>query len=244
MKRDAISLQQVAAHSNLVLATWKAARGKLQRPEVARFLSDVDARLASLGAAILAGLAPRGEQRQFIIHDPKRRLITAACFEDRVLHHAILNLAEPRFERMLVQGCYACRPGKGVHAAVLAVQRHLHQAQAWPWFARRRLDQQRQQRPLGPAQLQPPGQREPQHRVPSLPELDGRRGVDAPRCMDQTRRPARRGPGCGFGRARVAAGKPQGTRGAGRPGSGCARPNALRAAAFDLGLACLACWHG
>jgi hypothetical protein len=45
------------------------------------------------------------------------------CFADRVLHHAMLNLAEPRFEQALVLSSFACRPGMGVHAAVAAVQR-------------------------------------------------------------------------------------------------------------------------
>ena len=45
---------------------------------------------------------------------------TAACFADRVLHHAILNLAEPRFERALeipgvrlhLYGKRVARPGR------------------------------------------------------------------------------------------------------------------------------------
>lgn len=140
MKRQAITLPALADRSNLLLATWKATRGKRQRHEVVQFLADLDGRLNRLAASILAGQAPLGLQRQFTIHAPKRRLITAACLDDRVLHHAILNLAEPRFERMLVHGTYACRPGKGVHAAVAAVQQHLRQAQAWPWFVKVDVD--------------------------------------------------------------------------------------------------------
>lgn len=130
MQRDAVTLEALAARDNLLLATWKAARGKRERPAVARFLADLDARLDALAEDILAQRAPLGRCRRFTIHDPKRRVITAACFADRVLHHAILNLAEPRFERMLVDSSYACRPGKGVHAAVQRVQQQL---QRWPW---------------------------------------------------------------------------------------------------------------
>ena len=137
MKRDAITLHDLAERDNLLLATWKAARGKRERPAVVRFLNDLDVHLDSLAQDILDGRSPLGRFRRFIIHDPKRRIITAACFADRVLHHAILNLAEPRFERMLVDSCYACRPGKGVHAAVIAVQRNL---QRWPWFVQVDVD--------------------------------------------------------------------------------------------------------
>jgi RNA-directed DNA polymerase len=130
MKRQRITLGMLASRDNLALALWKAAKGKHRLPAVAAFLVDADARLSTLAARILAGEAPLGRVSRFEVFDPKRREITAACFEDRVLHHAILNLAEARFERALVDSVYACRPGKGVHAAVLAVQRGL---QRWPW---------------------------------------------------------------------------------------------------------------
>ena len=97
---------------------------------MAAFLADADARLQALACSILDGSAPSGQQRQFVVHDPKRRTITAACFADRVLHHAVLNLAEPRFEAALVPTAFACRQGLGVHAAVVAVQRGL-QRHAW-----------------------------------------------------------------------------------------------------------------
>lgn len=131
MRRDVISLHDLAGRDNLLKATWKAARGKRERPVVAHFLSDLDRHLNTLAQSILEERAPVGRFRRFTIHDPKCRVITAACFADRVLHHAILNLAEPRFERMLVDSSYACRLGKGVQAAVAAVQRNL---QRWPWL--------------------------------------------------------------------------------------------------------------
>lgn len=137
MQRDAITLDELADRDNLLQATWRSARGKRERPAVARFLRHLDARLNTLAQAILEEHAPLGRFRRFTIHDPKRRVITAACFADRVLHHAILNLAEPRFERMLVESSYACRPGKGVHAAVVAVQRNLRR---WSWVVQVDID--------------------------------------------------------------------------------------------------------
>jgi retron-type reverse transcriptase len=131
MRRDAISLNDLSNRQNLLLATWKAARGKRTRPAVSRFLNDLDINLNKLAKDILDEQVPYGQFSRFTIYDPKRRVITAACFADRVLHHAILNLAEPRFERMLVESSYACRPGKGVHAAVAKVQYNL---QRWRWY--------------------------------------------------------------------------------------------------------------
>ena len=137
MKRLAVPLEALAERGNLALAACKAAQGKQQRPAVAAWLDDADTRLAGLTRRILDGTAPVGTVRQFEIHDPKRRLITAACFDDRVLHHAILNLAEPRFEQALTDVAFACRPGRGVHAAVAAVQRGL---QHQPWVVQVDVD--------------------------------------------------------------------------------------------------------
>lgn len=137
MKRTALKLADITALDNLALATWKAARGKRCRPDVQAFVSQLDDNLAALAARIHSGAAPAGRYRAFYINDPKRRLIHAACFADRVLHHALMNIAEPGFESALVPSSYACRPGYGVHRAVEQVQRNL---QRFPWFAQVDID--------------------------------------------------------------------------------------------------------
>lgn len=50
------------------------------------------------------------------------RLISAAPFRDRVVHHALCNVIEPRFERRFIFDSYANRPGKGTHRAVDRLQ--------------------------------------------------------------------------------------------------------------------------
>ena len=52
------------------------------------------------------------------MHDPKERLICAAAFRERVLHHALMNVCEPVLERAAVFDSYACRKGKGRLRAV------------------------------------------------------------------------------------------------------------------------------
>jgi retron-type reverse transcriptase len=133
MKRQHIALTDIAAYDNLLQATWKAAKGKQHRPDVQHFIAHLDDSVQQLSNAILQGNAPTGRYRQFYIHDPKLRLITAVCFEDRVLHHAIMNLAEPIFERTLINHTYACRPHKGVHKAVQQVQKNLRR---FAWFVK------------------------------------------------------------------------------------------------------------
>jgi len=133
MKRTKIELVDVASQSNLSFALWKAARGKRHRPEVQEFLSNAQHQLNQLAQAILDEQAPSGRYHQFYIRDPKERLIHAACFSDRVLHHAIMNLAEPTFERTMIDHSYACRPNKGVHKAIQQVQHNLCR---YPWVVK------------------------------------------------------------------------------------------------------------
>jgi RNA-directed DNA polymerase len=63
-----------------------------------------------------------GDYREFIINDSKKRLIKAAPFKDRVVHHALCNVIEPILERGFIYDSYACRNGKGTHAAVLRLE--------------------------------------------------------------------------------------------------------------------------
>lgn len=125
MKRTLIRLEDVARLDNLALAFHKAAKGKRYRPDVQIFSADFDVSVSQLGRDILLERLPYGGLREFYIHDPKKRLIHAACFHDRVFHHALMNLAGTSFERSMSPRSYACRPGKGVHRAVRHVQQGL-----------------------------------------------------------------------------------------------------------------------
>ena len=59
-----------------------------------------------------------GPYRTFTIYEGKTRQISAAPFRDRVVHHALTGVLEPIFERSFIFDSYACRKGKGTHAAV------------------------------------------------------------------------------------------------------------------------------
>lgn len=130
-RRTRIDLQDVAAWDNLEAALWAAARGKCARPDVAAFLAGAPRELARIQMALLAGRMPEGWFRSFAIRDPKPRIIHAAPFPDRVAHHALIRLLEPRLEQALVPTSFACRPGLGVHAAI----RHAQSCcRRWPWY--------------------------------------------------------------------------------------------------------------
>ncbi len=103
---------------NLLLAFRKARRGKGQRREVQEFRFDVETELFQLQRELAEGSYQPGAYRLFTIYDRKPRVIAAAPFRDRVVHHALMNVIEPSLDRQFIVDSYACRLGKGVHAAV------------------------------------------------------------------------------------------------------------------------------
>lgn len=118
MKRAGGLFERVVERENLRLAFYRARSGKAWRSDVLEFAADLDVNLRHMAEGLESGVFPVGEYCQFTIHDPKRRTITAPCFAERVLHHAIMNVCEPNFERFLIADTFACRAGKGRIAAL------------------------------------------------------------------------------------------------------------------------------
>ncbi len=118
MKRLGKLWPQVAAFENLLLAFRKARRGKARSPEVASFGLNLEPELLRLQTELKSGDYWPGEYCLFTIYERKPRLIAAAPFRDRVVHHAIMNVLEPLLDRTFIHDSYACRKGKGVHIAV------------------------------------------------------------------------------------------------------------------------------
>lgn len=52
------------------------------------------------------------------MRDPKTRTIHASKFRDRVIHHALVNVLEPIFEKIFIYDSYASRKNKGAHVAI------------------------------------------------------------------------------------------------------------------------------
>ena len=58
-----------------------------------------------------------GAYTSFYINEPKKRLISAAPFRDRVVHHALCNITVPYFEKLFIPDSYANQRWKGTHRA-------------------------------------------------------------------------------------------------------------------------------
>lgn len=110
--------QSLSSFLNLRIAFQQAARGKRSHAAVASFEFDLEENLLKLRDELRSGSYQPGQYVNFWIRDPKRRLISAAPFRDRVVHHALCNLIQPVWERRFVYDSYANRVGKGTHKAL------------------------------------------------------------------------------------------------------------------------------
>lgn len=118
MKRQGNLIEIIADWDNLYEAFRKASRGKKRNTEVREYAEKLDDNLRELRLQILTGNVCVGEYHQFTIYEPKERIICAAKFGERVLHHAIINVCHDIFDGTLIDSTYATRRGKGLYAAV------------------------------------------------------------------------------------------------------------------------------
>ncbi len=110
--------ERVTSFPNLLHAARLASRGKRFRSNVAAFGLNLEEELHGLQQELITRIYRPGPYRTFVIRDKKPRFISAAPFRDRVVHHALCNVIEPIFDRGFLFDSYACRKGKGTHAAV------------------------------------------------------------------------------------------------------------------------------
>jgi retron-type reverse transcriptase len=103
---------------NLWLAYQKASRGKRGLPPAAEFEYSLADHLLDLQKELIEKSYQPQNYHSFYIHEPKKRLISAAPFRDRVVHHALCNVTTNIFEKRFIPTSYANREGKGTHRAL------------------------------------------------------------------------------------------------------------------------------
>ena len=118
MKRAKSLFNQIVSYDNIRLAWLKARRHKSSKIVVRNFNKNVDKNLLQVQKNLKSKPAILSKYTQFTIYEPKERLISVVPFIDRVMHHAIMNVLEPVFERQFIFHTYACRKGKGSHKAI------------------------------------------------------------------------------------------------------------------------------
>ncbi len=121
---------KIVSLDNLFLAAKKAQKGKRKTATVTSFHFRLEENIITLQKELIHQSYQPSNYRTFHIYDPKKRMISAAPYRDRVVHHALCNIIEPIFEKTFIYDSYANRKGKGTHKAI---ERYHHFAQQYPY---------------------------------------------------------------------------------------------------------------
>lgn len=122
MKRFKDLYPQVYDFENLYLAYREARKNKRYRDEVLRFSANLESNLIQLQNELIWHQYRVSRYREFYAYEPKKRLIMALPFRDRVVQWAIYRIINPLLDRQFIEDSFACRIGKGTHHAADRLQ--------------------------------------------------------------------------------------------------------------------------
>lgn len=117
MKRVGFLFEQAFTPESLYQAWEDASRGKRGKRATLEFGRNLGPNLDALHAELHSGTYKPQPYTEFLVYEPKQRTIFAPAFRDLVVQHAIYRLTYPIFNRTFIDQSYACRVGKGTHAA-------------------------------------------------------------------------------------------------------------------------------
>jgi retron-type reverse transcriptase len=121
---------QIASFTALHRAARRAIKGKRTKPGASALFANLERELLTLERQLLDGSYLPGRYVAFEVNDPKPRIVSAAPFRDRIVHHALCAVVEPIFETGFIDNTFANRRGMGTHRAIEVYEqyrdRHAH----------------------------------------------------------------------------------------------------------------------
>lgn len=124
-KRFGYLCEKAFTIESLYRACETARRGKRKTMSVQKFEEGLGANIHNLHIELKSGTYKPKPYRTFFVTEPKLRKITAPCFRDVVVQHAIYEIIYPIFDATFIDQSHGCRKGKGIHSASDEAQQHL-----------------------------------------------------------------------------------------------------------------------
>ena len=118
---------KIISLKNLTLAWKRARKGKSKKPDVYEFEKNVAYSLKILHDELKNQSYRPKPLQTFILRDPKTRTISKSDFRDRVVHHALVRIIEPIFERVFIYDSCANRLKRGTLFAIKRFDRFKRQ---------------------------------------------------------------------------------------------------------------------
>lgn len=108
----------IAGFQYLLAAARKAIRGKRAKQVPTAFMANLEREVLRLERELTSRTWRPGRYVTIMVKHPKPRMVSAAPFRDRVVHHALCAVVTPIFEAGFIPDSYANRDAKGTHRAV------------------------------------------------------------------------------------------------------------------------------
>ena len=90
---------EIISKENLVSAYKKARKGKSKKEYTQEFRKNFKTNISKLSLELISHIYNPKPLKTFIVRDPKTRRISKSDFRDRIVHHALVNIIEPIFEK-------------------------------------------------------------------------------------------------------------------------------------------------
>lgn len=126
MKRYGRLFEKITTIGNIKLSHKNAKKGKSHYKEVQQVEENPDRYIAKVKELLDTKSFRTAPYRKKLIHEPKERVIyKLPYFPDRIVHHAIMNVLQPIWDKMFIYDLYSAIPKKGLHAGVQRLQRFM-----------------------------------------------------------------------------------------------------------------------
>jgi len=113
---------------NLYEAYRICLRGKRLKRDVLPFTFDLSRNLLEIQRELKDKSYQVGKYFSFYVYEPKKRLVQALPFRNRIIQQALCLVITPLIERSFISDTYACIKGRGTHAGSSRLQEFLRPA--------------------------------------------------------------------------------------------------------------------
>ena len=119
MKRHGKLFEDIVDPENILLAHKNASKGKSDYRGVQKVNANKEYYLNKLRTILIEKNFTTSDYYVFKVYEPKEReIFKLPYFPDRIVHHAILNIMKPIWDKIFIYDVYSSIKGKGIHAAI------------------------------------------------------------------------------------------------------------------------------
>lgn len=124
--------QETTSFTALDQAERDVSKGKGETRDVLLFGQNREDNLHDLSTMLRRGEVPKVKYNSFYVYIPKTRKVIYIDYPNKIIQRAAYNCINPRLNKGFISETYACIPGRGQLAAMLAVQEAIRYTRTAP----------------------------------------------------------------------------------------------------------------